>query len=503
MRRPTNPLTKTTFLARTLLAVVAVCLCATASYAAPNILLITADDLNCDSVGAFGCPVPDTTPNIDRLASEGMRFERAHVNIAVCQPCRSVWLSGRYSHRSGGEGFHTLNKPGIPLLPELLRESGYAVGILGKVGHCTPYPTLKWDMKFDMGGLGRGRNPAIYAQRAKEFIEANKKAGRPFFLMANSHDPHRPFYGNDGYKDYGAANGPQPPTKIFKPADVAVPGFLPDVPKVRLEVSEYFSSVRRCDDTVGALLHVLEESGLADDTLVIFLSDHGMALPFAKTNCYYHSTRTPWIVRWPGKIEAGTVNESCPISGVDMMPTLLEAAGCSLPDGLDGQSIVPLLNDKTEDSDRRVFTQFHQTAGRKRYPMRSIIDQKYAYIYSLWSDGEVIFRNESQAGRTMRAMVEAAKTDEAIARRVELFLHRVPEELYDIENDPDALNNLIDDPKYKAVADRLRGELLDWMKKVDDPAQVPMTDQESEAVRQTFMHQQNEAVQRPAARHKK
>jgi len=472
-----------------------ICSCAIVVYAAgalaaerPNILLITADDLNCDSVGVFGSKVRGTTPNIDRLAAEGIRFEHAHVTIAVCQPCRNVWMTGRYPHRSGGEGFHNLQKPDVPILPALLRDAGYLVGLLGKEPHSTPYAAFRWDTPKVQ--LGSGRSPRLYAQHAKEFFQRAQQDGKPFFMMANSHDPHRPFYGNDKYK-YENPNGPETPSKVFKPEEIVVPGFLPDIPEVRLEISEYFSSVRRCDDTVGTVLAALGEAGAADDTIVLFLSDHGMALPYAKTNVYYHSTRTPWIVRWPGKVKPGSVDDQHFISGIDMMPTLLDVAGVDPADGVDGCSFKPLLLGERQDGREMVFTQFHQTAGRNRYPMRAVEDRRFRYIYNPWSDGKRVFRNESQSGRSMRAMRAAVEHDQDIAARCKLFLLRVPEEFYDLQNDPDALNNLIDDPKCKAEIERLRGALAEWMKRTDDPAFSAFVERDNVDMRRQFMAEQD------------
>jgi N-sulfoglucosamine sulfohydrolase len=474
-----------------------VVLCAATAFAAegPNVLLITADDMSCDSVGAFGCKVKGTTPNIDRLASEGMRFERAHVTIAVCQPCRNVWMTGRYPHRSGGEGFHKLQKPGIPILPALLRENGYLVGLFGKEPHCTPYADFQWDTPARTP-LGSGRNPRLYAEHAKRFFTRAKEAGKPFFLMANSHDPHRPFYGNDKWK-YDKPDGRQAPSRVFKPEEIVVPGFLPDIPGVRLEISEYYSSVRRCDDTVGALLAALDGSGMADRTIVMFLSDHGMPLPFAKTNVYFHSTRTPWIVRWPGEVKPGSVQSDHFISGIDLMPTLLDLLGIDPPEGLDGFSFKPLLFGGTQEGRDMVFTQFHQTAARRRYPMRAVENARFRYIYNPWSDGERVFRNESQAGRSMRAMLAAGKSDRAIDARCRLFLYRVPEEFYDVRDDPDALNNLIDDPRYQAELDRMRQTLADWMRRSRDPALQPFENRGSEEARRRFMADEDARAARP------
>ena len=209
----------------------------------------------------------------------------------------------------------------VPILPNLLRNAGYSVGILGKQGHSTPYADFEWDMAYDQAELGMGRNPEVYYGHARGFVQGAVDAKKPFFLMANSHDPHRPFYGNDREEWYSTTDPPAvPPSRTFEPSEVVVPAFLADIPEVRLEIAEYYNSVRRCDDTVGRLLDVLDEMGVADDTLVMFLSDNGMAFPFAKTNCYLNSTRTPWLARWPKVIKAGRVDDAHFVSGVDLCP---------------------------------------------------------------------------------------------------------------------------------------------------------------------------------------
>lgn len=453
----------------------------------PNILLITADDMNWDAVGAYGCSVPGTTPNLDQLAADGLRFHHAHVTIAVCQPSRSALMTGRYPHRSGGEGFYNLRHSGIPILPDLLRRAGYQIGILGKVGHSTPYPDFTWDMSYDQRELGMGRNPEQYGQRAGKFMANACREGKPFFLMANSHDPHRPFYGNDREEWYSQSPPAVLPSRTFSPDEIAVPGHLHDLPEVRLELSEYFNSVRRCDDTVGRLLSALRDSGAEEETIVLFLSDNGMAFPFAKTNCYLHSTRTPWIARWPGRISPNSVDRDHFISGVDLLPTLLEATGIPQPGEIDGSSFLPALLGQVQEDRGRVFTQFYQTAGKRNYPMRCVQNHRYGYIFNPWSDGERIFRNESQAGRTFVAMERAADADPTIAARVELFLYRVPEELYDFANDPDGLHNLIDDPAHAEAADDLRSALEEWMKKTEDPALEAFQNRQSRPAQDSLM----------------
>jgi N-sulfoglucosamine sulfohydrolase len=437
----------------------------------PNILLITADDMNCDSPGCFGGRTPGITGNIDRLAREGMRFEHAHITIAVCQPCRSVLMTGRYPHRNGAEGFEPIDKR-VPTLQEHLHKAGYLNGILGKVTHLAPREKFKWDMVRDYKELGYGRNPKLYYEYARSFFRQSASKKQPFFLMANSHDPHRPFHGSaqEQKKFAKVLKDIHPPSQVYKDEEIEVPGFLPKLPAVRKEIAQYYSSVRRCDDTVGAVIRALCESGQAENTMIMFLSDHGMPLPFSKTNCYLHSTRTPWIVTWSGNIKPGTVDKRHFISGIDFMPTILDAAGVSQPKGMDGFSFLPVLLGKKQSGRDKVFTQFHQTAARRRYPMRCVQNQRFGYIFNPWSDGKLIFKNESQSGLTFKAMQAAAKTDPLVAARVKLFQYRVVEEFYDFKNDPDALHNLIDDAGYQNQIDTLRNELLKWMKRTDDPA---------------------------------
>jgi N-sulfoglucosamine sulfohydrolase len=457
----------------------------------PNILLITADDMNWNAPGCFGGRTPEITPNIDRLASKGVRFEHAHITIAVCQPSRSVLMTGRYPHRNGAEGFGPINKS-VPTLQEQLHKAGYLQGILGKVKHLAPPEKFKWDMIEDYQDLGCGRNPELYYQYAGDFFRQAAGRKQPFFLMANSHDPHRPFHGSaQEQKSFAKVLKDIPaPSRVYKGEEIEVPGFLPDLPDVRKEIAQYYSSVRRCDDTVGAVLRALRESGQAENTLIMFLSDNGMALPFAKTNCYLHSTRTPWIAAWPDRIKPGVVDKQHFISGIDFMPTALDASGISAPGGMDGTSFLPVLMGKQQPERDKVFTQFHQTSGRNRYPMRCVQTRRFGYIFNPWSDGERVFKNESQSGLTFNAMKAAAQKNESIAGRVKLFQYRVIEEFYDFKNDPDGLNNLIDDPSYKEQIDKLRSELQDWMEKTGDPALNSFENRNSPAVLKKFMVEQ-------------
>jgi N-sulfoglucosamine sulfohydrolase len=311
--------------------------------------------------------------------------------------------------------------------------------------------------------------------------------------MANSHDPHRPFHGSaQEQKKFAKVLKDIPaPSRVYKGDEIEVPGFLPELPDVRKEIAQYYSSVRRCDDTVGAVLRALRESDQAGNTLIMFLSDNGMALPFAKTNCYLHSTRTPWIAAWPGRIKPGTVDKQHFISGIDFMPTALDAVGTAIPGGMDGSSFLPVLLGKRQPERDNVFTQFHQTSGRNRYPIRCVQDHRFGYIFNPWSDGRRIFKNESQSGLTFNAMKAAAQKDNSVAARVKLFQYRVLEEFYDFKNDPDALHNLIDDPDYRKEIDRMRRDMLVFMRKTGDPALEAFKNRNSPEALKKFMAEQD------------
>ena len=432
-----------------------------------NVLFITVDDMNFDSVGTFGCPIPNITPNIDRLAAEGMKFERGHVTIAICQPTRAVWMTGRYPHRSGALGFNRINA-GVPTLLEAMHDHGYLTGIMAKVPHVVPSRGKAWDVVVDASKLKNGRSPQLYYEHSQAFFAQAVKQKQPFFLMANAQDPHRPFAGTDGGGKKKQAEVAEV-SRTISPQEAIIPAFLPDLPDVRKELAQYFTSVHRADEVVGSLLKALQESGLADRTLVMFMSDHGMPLPFAKTNVYYQSTRTPWIVRWPGVVKPGSVDAQHFVSGIDFAPTVLEAVGLPPLEGTDGRSFLPVLKGQAQAGRDQVFTSINTTAGSAAFPMRSVQDAQFGYIFNAWSDGKTIFKNESQSGLTMKALRAAASTDPAIAARVQHFIYRTPEEFYDYSRDPSALKNLAADPQHRENLVRYRRTLLAQMKATADP----------------------------------
>ncbi len=457
----------------------------------PNILILTADDLGYHSIGAYGCKITDITPNIDKFAAQGVRFTHAHVNTAVCQPCRQSLLTGRYPHNNGGEGFEPINH-NVPTLPEQLKRAGYFNGILGKEIHHQPLERFFWDyipFKTEIDSIWRSshsRNPTMFYHYSAKFFSMAKEQNRPFFFIANSHDPHRPFVGSASDSATWGNNMP-PVTRQFSSQEVETPGYLPDLVAVRKEVAQYYGSVYRCDQSIGAVLDALQESGLENNTLVIFLSDHGASFPFSKAQCYLNSTKTPLFIKWPGTIIPGTVDSTHFISGIDLMPTVMETVGLPMIPKLDGRSFLPLLLNKKQRNRDDAYTTFYQIYAKIRYTMRCIQNEDFGYIYNFWSDGKTRISGDATGGLTWRAMRDAAETDPEIAKRVALFKHRVPEELYNFKEDPDGLINLVNDPAYANDLKILRKRMLKFMKKYHDPAYEAYKDRNNPAAIEKFM----------------
>jgi N-sulfoglucosamine sulfohydrolase len=427
----------------------------------PNIVFITADDLNFDSLGCYGCPIADLTPNLDRLAGEGMRFERAYSTVAVCQPVRQTMLTGLYPHHSGSMGFFPI-KPGVRTLNQQMREAGYLMAMFGKNTHYQP----RGQFVLDYEETQISRDPAKLAEATRKFLGMAREQGKPFLHFVNCTDPHRPFITGPDDLAHGTA-----PSRFIREDEITgVPGFLEDLPDVRRELSHYFTSVRRLDDCVGAVLGVLDELGVRENTLVLFYGgDHGMPLPFAKTNCYEDSSRGSLLLRWPGRVPAGRIDTRHFVSTVDFTPTLLDAAQAPPIPGVDGRSFLPLLEGGQQDGRDRVVTFYNQSAGRNWLLMRCLRTSTRSYIWNAWSDGKMKYSAENMSGLTWKAMLAAAATNPDIKARTDFYLHRVPEEFYDMSGDRYERINLIADPARQSEIEAARAELLAELRRIGDP----------------------------------
>jgi N-sulfoglucosamine sulfohydrolase len=469
-----------------------------------NLLILTVDDMSADSIGAFGCGLPDTTPNIDHLATQGLRFTQAHVQVGNCMPSRNVMWSGRYPHNNGVEGFYQVKNPGYPVLVDLMKGAGYFTAIRHKVSHSTPYHPYAWDLVLDTlpdGTKAHVKDPVSYGVSTTCGIEAANVQGKPFCLLINIADPHKPFHaqGRRGETIPDAHT----PSRVFKPSEPPTPGFLFEDAVVSKELAHYYSSVRRADDGVGHVLKALEASGKADNTMVMFLSDHGMALPFAKTQLYHHSTHMPLIVRWPGVTKAGSLDDRHMVSAVDFLPTLLDVTGVPHPQGMDGRSFASLFKGQTQAGRDRVFKEYNENSGRSRDPMRAVQTERFLYLFNAWSNGKRVMATATTGTPTYRRMAELAQEDNTIAARHDLYQHRVVEELYDIKSDPDCLVNLIDCPDHQQTLLELRGSLDTWMVVTGDHILNAFRHRDDPAVMEAYVLEKEREAQARRAKQRK
>lgn len=428
-----------------------------------NLLFFTADDMNHDSPAVCGGPIADLTPHVDRLAAQGLRFERAYSTVAVCQPVRQTMFCGLYPHRSGSLGFFPV-RPGVRTLNQQLRDAGYLISRFGKGRHLQPAEQFCCDVGDDT----ISRHPTKLAAATRAFIRTAKARGKRFFHNVNCYDPHRPFIGMQGPDDL--AEGEPPSRRVGLDEITTVPGFLEDLPEVRRELAGYYTNVRRLDDALGAVLAVLDEEEVADSTIVVFYGgDHGMSFPFGKSNSYEASSRGTLIVRWPGVTKPGGLDRVHMVTTLDFTPTLLAALGLPAIPGLDGRSFLPALRGEVMPGWDHAFTQFNAAFGDNWLPMRCIRTRDRAYIWNAWSDGRKTYRTENMAGLTWKALLAAAEHDPAVRARTDFYRVRAPEEFYDLSADPCERVNLIASPAHQAEIEKLRAELLAMMRRTDDP----------------------------------
>ncbi len=437
-----------------------------------NFLLITVSDMAWNTPDDWGALVSGVTPNINRLARSGIRFNHAHVNVAAGQPSRQVLMTGRYPQNNGSWACDAVSDT-ITTLSKVLHDNGYYNAILGEVAHLAPQDIFAWDKIVIPEEIGQGRDPSKFYNHFKSVINGAKSGNQPFFAMVNIHDAQRPYHGSEAEKiaknEWNKTEVPPRPDKIYKAKEIKVPAFLPDIQAIRNEIAQYYSTVRRGDQCVGKIMQALKESGLKNKTVVIFLSDNGMAFPFAKSNCYSNSTKTPWIVVWNGVINPNSVDDEHFISGIDYMSTILDIAGIKNQIPVDGKSFKDILQGKKDISRDHVYTLFNGTIGKRPYPMRAIYTKEFGYIVNLWSNQQTVYKNNTQSGLAWRAMIAESANNDNVKKRIKQFSYRNAEEFYILKDDPDALDNKMATFVYPKKINDLKKQLYDEMKKHNDP----------------------------------
>ncbi|WP_281612933.1 sulfatase [Flammeovirga sp. SubArs3] len=433
----------------------------------PNVLFLTSDDLNFDSIGAYGSKIKNTTPNIDNLSKQGMLFERAYVQAPSCCPSRNVFHTGQYSHNSGVEGFYSVDFPQATL-PEALRGNGYFTGIVQKVIDSTPTNNVDqyWDYVADFDKLN-SRTASKYKLAFAEIVQKAKDNDQPFYASVNVQDPHLPFYRGEKTKKGFDKN---PPSLIFDQDEIPIHPVLPQYDHFKEEMTDYYNTVRRGDDCIGDILAVLKEKGVIDNTIIVYVSDHGMAFPFVKSNLYPQSVRTPWVVVWPGEVKKGKRDKTHMVSAIDLMPTILEATNTETPGPLAGRSLLPIMKGKSQENRDYVYVEHNEGPTADPRPMRAVHSKDFVYIFNAWGTGDYHAIMECRWYRSYATYNKLSQDHQEVKDRFEFLNYRTVEELYDTKNDPYSKNNLINDPNYADVVKDLRTRMETWMRATNDYA---------------------------------
>ena len=440
----------------------------------PNILLITADDLG-PQLSCYGDPIAKT-PNIDLLAQQSVQYETAYVAQASCSPSRSTMFTGLYPHGNGHYGLANANV-GFQvhaellddLLPNVLKRAGYRTGIIGKL-HVNPEKQFQFDMRQGSGFGNRQVKQQV--QYAKQFV--SQSSDQPWFLMFNVFDPHVA-----RNRKPGGGQGPQYfpdqvnglPETVLTAKDVpAWPWQQIDDPKQLTKVAGYYNCVHRIDAAIGMLTEVLHDTNQWDNTLIIFLGDHGPPFARGKTSCYEAGLRVPFLARWPG-VSQPHVSKRL-VSSIDIYPTILDAAGIDLPAALHGRSLRPVLTE-TDAADWRdtLVAEFHYHGASPFFPRRAITDGQFKLIHNVRAGK--LTASASVDGDQASMFAKKLPADHP-ARQAMERLENPPEwELYDLSSDPIEFVNLADDPAYAAQLQRLKQALAAWQKQTADPFTDP------------------------------
>lgn len=429
----------------------------------PHIVLFLADDHSWYDSGPYGAK-DVRTPNLDRLAREGMRFDAAFAASPTCTPSRSAIYTGLFPFRNGAHANHSLVRDGIRTLPARMKALGYRVVLAGKT-HIGPRPAFPFEYLAGSNVMPPGKDHVLRTDlntAAVDRLLAAHDRTEPLCLLVCSHSPHVYWPENDGYDR----------------AALTLPPNLLDTPETREALARYYTDVTWMDAQLGEVLASLERHGYSDGTLFFYTSDHGAQWPFAKWNLYDAGSRVPLLVRWAGKVQPGSVAGAM-VSLVDLLPTMVHAAGAPAPGELDGRSFLAVLFGTASRHRQEVFASHTGDGTMNRSPMRSIRTGRYKLILNLAPETPYkthISEGVSSDGRTYwESWLELATRDERAAQLVRKFRRRPREELYDVVGDPYEQHNLAVNPTRRQLLSDLRQKLKQWrLLQGEDLNKVPL-----------------------------
>jgi len=419
-----------------------------ADRAHPDIVVFIADDMSVKDSSAYGnAQIPG--PNMAALAKDGLTFDAACATSPTCAPSRAALLTGCYNLRNGAMWNQQKPRAELKKWPAYFQAQGYEVVAIGKVAHYAQVQMYGFD---HTGFFNYHQDECV--EKAVEWLAA-RKSEKPLCLMVGTNFPHVPW----------------PDKGNLQPDQVPLPIKAADTPETRAARTRYAAAVTRADTDLG-LVRAAVRKHLAADTVFVFSADQGAQWPFAKWNLYEAGLQVPLIVDWPGHTKAGGRTRAM-VSWIDILPTLLEIAGgdpkAAAP-AIDGRSFANVLTGKSNQFRDRVFASHSGDGDINFYPSRSVRLGNWKYIRNLDASLEFHTHIDLRPKDTgyWPSWVEAAKNDAAVAKLVNMYLHRPPEELYDLSTDPDELENLAADPACARDLARMKAALDEWMKASHD-----------------------------------
>jgi N-sulfoglucosamine sulfohydrolase len=445
----------------------------------PNILFLLSDDHSYPYLGCYGNK-DVLTPNLDRFAAEGLRFDRMFVSCPQCVPSRAALMTGRSPVAIRMVRFTSPLPPDVVALPDLLRDKGgYFTGVGGRSYHLDgpsaggrrPAPELGRVM--DEHGLRTFAKRVDYVEKSGGMEDFGGKLAA--FLDKAPKD--KPWFFWLGFSDPHHAWNTKGPRGVPDPAKITLPPHLPDLPGVRGDLARYIAEVEHLDGDVQDVLDVLKARGFEGNTLVVFMGDNGMAMPHGKGALHDPGINVPLLVRWPGVVKPGGATRVL-VSGEDFAPTMLEAAGVAPPREMSGISYSKLLRGEPFTPRKFIFAErgpHGGDGGMKPDILASTFDlsrcarsDKFKLIYNCTPHGAVapVDSQQDPGWQDMKAANAAGKLAPEFVRGY-FTAPRPTFELYDLDADPAELHNLEDDPKYRDVGLELRRALtekmvLDW-----------------------------------------
>ena len=421
--------------------------CGAEAASRPNILWITSED-NGPQLGAYGDAYADT-PNLDRLAAKGLIYLNAWSTAPVCAPARTTIISGMYAPSTGSEHMRSMARlpDGMKMYPAYLREAGY---------YCTN--NSKEDYNLEKVGT-------VWDESSRKAHWRKRKPGQPFFAIFNFTVSHE------------SQIRRRPHTPIHDPAKVRVPAYHPDTPEVRRDWAQYYDKITEMDAQVGRVLEDLQADGLADETIVFYYGDHGSGMPRSKRWPYNSGLRVPMIVHVPPKFKELAPDDYTPggktdrlVGFVDLAATVLSVAGIEPPDHLQGHAFLGEF-----ETPPQPYAYGFRGRMDERYDMvRVVRDKRYIYIRNYMPHkiyGQYIaYMFQTPTTQVWKDLYDQGKLE---APKTFFWETKPAEELYDLEDDPDEVNNLADSPEHQEVLRRLRKAQQDLALRIRDVGFLP------------------------------